>query len=125
MGRTELDPSKAVRFAAFLEELKNAEAPSSFEEAYELLCQTLNRVEDTLTTVPFDPESRQTDGRMYPPQEDSKRTVPDHENVTRFRSRAHNTFISANGAIEIQEVGSNPAKVVFAKPGANGKGVWD
>lgn len=120
-----MDPPKAVRFAAFLEELKNAQPVSSFDEAYELVCQTLIRVEDTLTSIPYDPEAWQTDGRMYPPQDDSKRAVADHEYVTRFRSRGHNTYISANGAIEIQEVGSNPAKVVFAKSGTDGKGVWE
>lgn len=120
----ELDAPKVVRFAVFLEELKNAAPVSSYDEAYELLCQILNMVEDSMTTIPYNPETWQTDGRMYPPHEDSKRTMPDHENVTRFRSRAHNTYIAENGAIEIQDIGSDPPKLVLSKPGTDGKGVW-
>ena len=106
-------------------ELELAACAASFNEAYALLCDTINKIEDTLTVIPYDPSHWQTDGRIYPPQIDSQRDVPGHDNVTRFRSRGHNTFIAQNGAFEIQELGSDPAKILFSKRGADGKGVWD
>ena len=76
-----------------------------------------------MTSIPFNPELWQTDGRMYPPQADGIRAVERHPKVKRLRSRWHNTFLSENGAIEIQTAAD--AEVLFRKPGANGKGVWD
>ena len=116
------DQPKSVRFTAFLDRLRSAPAAATFDEAYQQLCAILNEVEDTLTSIPYDPENWQTDGRMYPPQPDSMREVPGRPAVKRFRSRGHNTLIGENGAIEIQLV--NPAnEVVFAKPGADGREV--
>jgi hypothetical protein len=117
------DRPKEERFAAFLERLGSAPPASTFQEGYDQLCTVLNEVEDSLTSIPCNPENWQTDGRMYPPQPDSLREVEGHPDVRRFRSRRHNTFLGENGAIEIQTVGSEP-EVVFAKAGADGKGVW-
>ncbi len=116
------DRPKSERFAAFLERLRSAPPASTLDEAYQQLCAILNEVEDLMTGIPYNPENWQTDGRMYPPQLDSMRDVPDRPAVRRFRSRGHNTFIGKNGAIEIQLV--NPAnEVIFTKPGADGKEV--
>ena len=114
-----------MRFQAILRELRIAPCASSFNEAYTLLCAAINGVEDTLTTIPYDPGHWQTDGRIYPPQMDNMRDVPGHENVNRFRSRGHNTFIAQNGAVEIQEVASDPPQIVFSKLGCDGRGVWE
>jgi hypothetical protein len=81
----------------------------------------LNEVEDSMTSIAYNPENWQTDGRMYPPQQDSLREVEGHPSIRRFRSLRHNTFIGENGAIEIQTVG---AEIVLAKPGADGRTVW-
>ncbi|MFO0843741.1 MAG: hypothetical protein U0797_15330 [Gemmataceae bacterium] len=83
----------------------------------------LTHVEDSMTSIPCNPANWRTDGRMYPPQQDSIRDVEGHPNTKRFRSLRHNTFFGENGAIEIQAV--SDGAVIFAKPGANGKGVWD
>ncbi len=116
------DRPKSERFAAFLERLRSAPAAATFDEAYQQLCAILIEVEDALTSIPYNPENWQTDGRMYPPQPDSMREVPERPTVKRFRSRGHNTFIGENGAILIQLV--NPAsEVVFSKPGADGREV--
>jgi len=87
-----------------------------------LLSSILNSVEDELSGVPFDPSKWQSDGRMYPPQDDSRRHVVGYPNVTRFRSRRHNTFIGENGSIEIVELGG---AVLLRKHGADGKHVWE
>lgn len=109
--------SKAERLAEFLRRLEVAEPASSFEEAMKLLEETLNAVENELTTIPFDPTNWIADGRMYPPQEDSRRSVSGRNDLVRYRSRGHNTWISANGAIRIDEVNG---QCVINKPGRNG-----
>jgi hypothetical protein len=118
---------KRVRFAEFLRRLGAAPGAASFEAAYAELCRLLNAVEDELTTIPFAPERWQTDGRLYPPQPDSMRDMAGWPQVVRFRSRRHNTFIGANGSIEIRAASHDwrDGEVLFTRPGADGKGVWD
>lgn len=77
-------------------------------------------MEDDLTTIPNDPARWQTDGRLYPPRDDSARV--ERPGVTRYRSRGHNTWIGDNGAIEIKGVDGT---VYLDKPGADGKRVRD
>jgi hypothetical protein len=118
-----MDAPKADRLEALFEAMTNAPVASTFDEAFELLCQTLNQVEDRMTSIPYNPNAFETDGRMYPPENDNRRVVAGHENVIRFRSLGHNTFISSNGAIEIQLIPSE--RVIFTKPGKDGKQVWE
>ena len=114
--------TKAQRLNEFLHRLLASAPAASAEGALALLALTLNAVEDEFSGVPYDPSSWQTDGRMYPPQTDSQRRVPDRPDVTRYRSRSHNTFIAGNGAIEIQTV---DGLVLLSKPGADGRSVWE
>lgn len=115
-------PSKAERLEEFYSRLRLARPAKIFEEAYELICSTLNAVEDELTDSPYDPERWQEDGRLYPPFDDSFREVPGHPRLRRFRSLAHNTYIGDNGAIEIRNLAG---EVELEKPGADGKRIWD
>ena len=69
------------------------------------------------------PERWQTDGRLYPPLPDSRRPVPGYPDVTRWRSKGHNTYIRENGAMEIVTV--REGEIVFRAPGRDGRGVWD
>ena len=85
--------------------------------------ETINEVEDELTAIPYNPEKWREDGRLYPPMSDRQHPVPGYEDVTRFRSRDHNTFIRNNGAIEI--VGITKGQTEFKASGADGKGVWE
>jgi hypothetical protein len=121
--RSKPDRPKPERFAELLRRLGSAPAADTFDEAYEQLCIILNEVEDGMTSIPFQPELWQTDGRMYPPQADSIREVEGHSKVKRFRSRRHNTYIGENGAIEISS--APEGEVIFSKPGVDGKGVWE
>jgi hypothetical protein len=112
--------TKAERFLLFLSRLANAKAAATSLEAKWLLDQTLNGVEDEHSSIPFNPEGHQSDGRMYPPQEDSRRDVDWSTEVVRYRSRAHHTFIANNGAISIRTL---DGKVELDKPGADGRDV--
>ena len=115
------DRPKSERFAAFLDRLRSAPAALTFDEAYQQIRAILDEVEDTLTSIPNNPENWQTDGRMYPPQLDNMREVLGRPTVKRFRSRAHNTLIGENGSIEIQIAASS--EVLFEKSGEDGRQV--
>ena len=88
----------------------------------------MNQIEDELTSIPFNPQTWEIDGRMYPPQEDNVRAEEGFPGVFRLRSRGHSTFIASNGAIEIRrsrKTGKQGDEGSFvSKPGADGKGVW-
>lgn len=118
-----MNPSKHERFLEFLRRLAAAPAADSFASALGLLCETLNAVEDEWSGIPYDINHWETDGRMYPPQEDSLRDVPGRDGVKRFRSIGHNTLIALNGALEIREVISDD--IVLQKHGADGRGIWE
>jgi hypothetical protein len=102
----------------FLRRLKAAAAASSAEEALALLGRILNGVEEEHSGVEDKPRSWKDDGRMYPPQEDNRRNVPNHPELRRYRSARHNTFIGRNGAIRIQDL---DGKVLLDKPGRDGR----
>src|SRR5690242_629616 len=95
--------SKAERTAMFFKRLENAPLCSSAVEAFDLVCNTLNEIEDQFTSVPYNPANWESDGRLYPPGEDAKRSVPSHPEITRYRHRKHSTWIADNGAIKITE----------------------
>jgi hypothetical protein len=110
-------PSKKERFEIFVKRLNAAEPAGSAEDALILLGDILNDVEDEFSGIPNNPELWETDGRMYPPQEDSRRNVPGQPSLRRYRSRAHNTYIGVNGSIRIETV---EGKILLEKAGHNG-----
>lgn len=95
-----------------------AQPAASAPQALELLAKTLNQVENELSGIPSQPEQWHNDARMYPPEPDSARDVDGRPDLTRYRSRSHNTFISTNGAILIQTV--QDQMIALDKPGADG-----
>jgi hypothetical protein len=101
-----------MRFDVFLRALADAPAASTAAEAFELLGQVLNDVEDSLSGVQFDPKNWPTDGRMYPPQAD--KAFLEEGGVTRYRNARHYTFIGPDGSIEITDLDRN---VIFHKDG--------
>ena len=114
---------KSERLSEFYEKFGKAHPSSSFDEVYGLFVTLMNAVEDEFSGVPYDPARWQTDGRLYPPQIDSIRDVPDRPFVKRFRSKSHNTFIGTNGAVEIYDMFRQ--EVVFVKLGSDGRGVGE
>lgn len=110
--------TKAQRFSEFLNRLLAAPAAKSSEVAFALVASTLNAVEDEFSSVPFDPSRWMDDGRMYPAQADSARLDSAQPDLVRYRSRMHNTWIGANGAIRIDEVNG---ACLLNKPGHDGR----
>lgn len=106
---------KSERLKIFLERLSHAAPADSSVEAFRLLCDLLNQVEDEYSASPFNPESWETDGRMYPPQSDHCTPHPERAGVMRYRSVRHYTFIGADGMIEITDLLGN---MILHKDGA-------
>jgi hypothetical protein len=117
-----LIPSKAERLAEFLRRLGAAPAATDAASARRLIEETLN-VEDEMTDIPFDPAAWETDGRMYPAQDDQVRSVAGRSDLRRLVSRGHDTFIRDNGAIAIRT--RRTKQVLLRKPGADGREVDD
>ncbi len=113
------------RIAVFLDRLGSAAHAASHDEAFELLKRTLTAVEDEFSGVPEDPDNHLDDGRLYPPQEDSRRKVPGRPDLIRYRSKGHNTWIGSNGAIRIEELPgkSGGPRCCLDKPGQDGQTV--
>ena len=114
---------KYARLEIFYARLREAAPAQSHDEAYALLCDTLNAVEDEFSGVPNNPTNWKTDGRLYPPQKDRVYAVSGFPEVLRYNSFKHDTYISSNGAIEVKIISTS--EVQFTKAGANGKGVWE
>jgi hypothetical protein len=114
---------KQARLVLFYARLQDAAAAQTHDEAYALLCETLNGIEDEHSGVPNNPANWKTDGRLYPPQKDRMYAVPGFPEVLRYNSFKHDTYIAGNGAIEVKVISTG--EVQFAKAGANGKGVWE
>lgn len=111
-------PSKAERLAEVFNRLSTAPAVSTYDDAYALLCETIDAVEDEWTGIPNNPATWMTDGRMYPPQLDNRISVRGQPDTFRFRSKSHWSIIGANGAITITKTDGT---VIFEKAGADGQ----
>lgn len=132
--------SKAERVEEVYRRLALLPCCSTFEEMREQLSATLIEVENEWTPFPYDPEvlnpgnRLKATERMYPIQDDNLNEVAEFPLVKRLRSRSENTFIGANGSIEIRSLkhadGTKAIKpeagmLRFSKLGANGRGVWE
>ena len=123
-----MESSREFRLLELFRRLQALPPAKNFAEAYRQIEDTLNQVEDELTSIPFNPQNWEIDGRMYPPQEDNVRAEEGYTGVFRLRSRGHSTFIASNGAMEIRRsrrTGRQEDEESFvSKPGADGRGVW-
>ena len=113
--------SQAERVAEFYRRIQTEPAPATRFARRSQLARLLKEVEDDMSAIPYDPEERGDDGRMYPPRDDSERDVANSPRVKRYRTKGHNVFIGDNGAVEILIVGTGEQQ--FALPGSDGKGI--
>lgn len=109
--------TRPQRFLLFLSRLQNAPGASSQVEALTLIADLLTQVEDEQSGVPNDPDSWQNDGRLYPPQEDH--ALDRDGGLVEYRSVAHSTFVSADGAILILRRRTH--EVSLSKASADGR----
>jgi len=108
---------KNERLREFIKRLCETDSCGSSEEAFETLTNVLNEVEDELSNIPYSPDQWMTDGRMYPPQDDSRRSTLNSE-VVRYRNKGHNTYIGSNGSIKIEAINGN---IIIDKAGRDGR----
>lgn len=120
------NPPKAERLAEIFRRIAEAKPCSTFDEAYELLCTTMDDVEDELTDYPNEPDQWMQIQRLFPPQMDRMASVEGYD-VKRFDSRRHVTYIAGNGALEVRSlrVVNQEVKVHFTKAGSDGRSVCD
>jgi hypothetical protein len=117
-----MDIPKRKRLDEVYRRLMSAPHAATADEAFRQLSSIIDEVEDQWTSTPYDPSNWRADGRIYPPQSDNLHPVPEHPQVSRYRTSRHNVFIGANGAIEIQATGGSKE---FGKAGADGRYVWN
>jgi hypothetical protein len=102
----------------FFDRLKAAPAANSGEEAFDLLARTLNAIEDEFSGLPYRPEAWRSDGRMYPPQEDSRVKCPERPSLRKYRNRGHYSFIGLNGSVRIETL---DGEILLDKRGMDGR----
>lgn len=113
---------KGCRLEVFFARMARHRPFMSLEDANQGIKTILDGVEDELTDIPNDPSTRGEDGRLYPPQLDSRRDTG-YQHVTRMRAKRHNIFVSASGAVEIRHIGSDV--ILLSKADAQGRKVWN
>jgi len=118
-------PSIRERLAEVFRRLERAAPADSFEEAYLLLCATVDQVEDELTGLPNEPADwKRTPRRLYPPKKDRMSSI-EGADIKRFDSLRHSTYIAANGAIEIQSCSKGQIMVHYSKRGSDGRSIGE
>jgi hypothetical protein len=108
------------RLEIFYERLRSAPAASNAEEAFRLICYTLEKVEDEFCAVPKkNPPSLSFDGRMYLPQSDNiKKGDGD---AMWIKTRHHLISIKAEGSFVIfRQMPKKTLLAEYQKAGANG-----
>lgn len=117
-------PPKAERLREVFRRLDAAPPCSTFDEAYQLLCDTMNEVEDELTPFPNEPDRWRELDRLFPPQMDRMSVVREcREPVRRFDNRRHLTYIAENGAMEFRLLRN--VEAIFSKSGNDGRSVCE
>jgi hypothetical protein len=110
--------SKPLRLKLFFEKLEQAPPCGSYEIAYNLLCKTLNEVENEYSGVKDDITNYMNDNRLYPPLEDSIMNYKNREDLICFRNKRNYTFFSKTGSITITDFSY---KILFEKADIYGK----
>jgi len=115
---------KRDRLREIFNRLADANSASTFDEAYRLLCSTIEQVEDEHSGLPNEPARWKELERLFPPGIDRMSSV-EGTDVKRFDSLGHVTYIAPNGAIEIRAKRSIAGQIVVhcSKPGSDGRGL--
>lgn len=111
--------TRSQRLAEYFNRLRQQSASCTAEEALVRLSQTLMEVEDELSGIPRQeppPPPNRPDGRMYPPQADNVRHLP-NGNIT-ARTAGHRIEIAMDGSITIWNVRTD--EIDFHQAGAGG-----
>ena len=106
------------RLAVFYERLRIAPPAASAEEAFMLICRTLEEVENEFSPLPKQsPPPRTFDGRMYLPEADNIVKAPD--NSMWIKTRHHRVRIDPGGAFCVfREMPGKTMRREFQKAGA-------
>jgi hypothetical protein len=102
----------------FLERLEAERPTGSSDQALAFLAKHLNAVENEFSEVAYRPERWRTDGRMYPPQEDSRVRCAERPSLRKYRNKGHYNFIGINGSIRIETL---DGKILLDKRGEDGR----
>jgi hypothetical protein len=117
--------SKQQRLEVFYERLALLPRAASVDEARIQVATTLRAVENEFSGIPDAAHSAEGKGRLYPAEEDNVKKAQSPSAPVVLRSRFHNTYIWANGAIEIRrrqpESAIHPEEMEFEKAGADGR----
>jgi|SRR5687768_13201870 len=92
------------RLAEFFKRLKNAPPAASAQEALDLVCRLIEEVEDEMCPLPRQdpPPPVDRSARMYPPQGDHIKRLPNGLIIA--RTRRHRVFCRPGGGISIVRV---------------------
>jgi len=102
------------RLAIFYRRLEAAAPATNAEEALSLVCRLIEQVEDEFCTVPREePQPLRFTGRMYAPQQDRVRRLPEGGVVA--DTRRHRIYCQPDGTISIVQMPSR--KTVMIKAG--------
>jgi hypothetical protein len=96
------------RLEEFYRRLNALPRPTTADEALEQVCRTLDAVEDELSGIPKaspPPQRWATDGRMYPPQEDSIARSPDGRIIVTTRKHLMEFGVDGSIVIRVQRTG--------------------
>ncbi len=120
---------RRARLEEFFRRLLVAPPATSYDEAMQLMADTLGAVEDEFSGIAYDPAETGTHGRLYPPKEQYRRPESERPGMRCYRQVAHKTFVAENGAIEIRTLvrqgDAVVETVVFEKEGHDGRKVAD
>lgn len=104
------------RLAEFFKRLEAAPPAANAQEALDLLCRLIEEVEDELCPVARqDPPPLTSTGRMYAPQADRVKRLPNGRIVA--DARHHRIYCQADGSISIAYVSNKVESPLFYKAG--------
>lgn len=100
-----------------MEIVREMPTPHSGDTAKVFVDTVLNTIEDEFSGVPYNPQTFEDDGRLYPAQEDFRQKSP-VPNVAVYFHKAHASYFGDNGSIRISR--RRPPQVLIERAGCDG-----